>query len=118
MVLHWVAISAESRSENSDTPLKVRIAKAITPAARPTPLPSFQPDPLASPPSTMKNHKVKPLGEFPWVTSSIVETTISSGNAEETSDESVALDLTKIQVKVKHVMSQSSLSKARKAEEV
>jgi hypothetical protein len=116
MVLHWVAISAESRSENSDTPLKVRIAKAITPAPRPTPLPSFQPTPLTSPAAAFKNDRLTPLSEFPWAATSPVQTTISSGNAEGTSDdiETVPLDASKIHVKVKHEMSKSSLGRARR----
>lgn len=120
MVLHWVAMSDESRADDS-TPLKIRITRAMTPARRPTPLPSFQPSSLASPGIAVKNERLNPLNEFPWVVASPVETTISSGHTGLSTSEDgdiFPLDASKIHVKVKHEMSESSLQKVRKAGDV
>ena len=111
-------MSDESRRDDH-TPLKVRITRAMTPARRPTPLPSFQPTPVSSP--ALNKSGLAPYGDFPWATASPVETTISSGHAgETTSDEHdvLPLDASKIHVMIKHEMSESSLARVRKAEDI
>jgi hypothetical protein len=118
--LHWVAAASEEKrdlsSNENEVPLKVRIVKAITPARRPTPLPSFQLTPFDSPVALMTNNTATPKSKFPWVATSPVETIISSGNAGESSEEieGVQPDTSKIHVKVKHEISENSLAVARK----
>lgn len=114
MVLHWVAMSDESRSEHETPSFKARIKRVITPAQRPTPLASIHPSPLAS--ATIRNGRLSPVVEYPWGAASPIETTISCGNGRDSGSEEADMlgrDASKIHVNVRHEMlsEPNSLSK-------
>jgi hypothetical protein len=116
MVLHWVALSDEERADSRGTSVPIKIAKAMSPVPKPSALPSFQSTLMASP--AIKDGKLTPFGEFPWAKPSPIETTISTGPAEESLGDGAALDTSRIRVKIRHEMSESNFRASETIEDV